>query len=616
MIVQVIPNLRMPRRSMFFDYCVSSDMVSIIKPGMIVQIPWRRYQITGVIYKITPSSKFKNLKNITNFFDLTVKPWQLKLIPWLAEYYGVSWSAAAHVFLPEPLKNKIKITQYIPVQNFFYINQSIVTDSKYNNIDKKSGLYFLQNNTQRLEHLLATTYQAIAKNNPSIIIFPTVDELSNFYFSLDKNLQNQIDIFTNQSSKSQTWSLWQRAAHNDFKLILATRSGVFLPTTPTVMVIDQIERLEYKQTDMNPRYNLLDIIQQRFIFDKNFVGQFLSFSPKVDVYTSLKKLNININISQPLSSRIRFITQTSNEAKFEFIENLTNNRAKNIFIFLNRKGQFNSFICAECNWTPKCPIDNTWLKQHHSVLRCHDCGYTEPETFKCPQCASTKLIGSGIGTKNIELLLKKLSTNFNIYRLDSDNAVECKKTKIDFTKKNIIIGTEYALTKINLAVFTDIIFFNADTDLLFTDYLSSERTLNLYQRIIKQVSSSAQIIINTADPDNTFWSELNNNITTVINKDLKNRRKFLYPPFSKITKLIYTATNEALVKKITTDMYHKLKAKNLSDFEILPPKPNKPYREYKKYYVYILVKAKRIDLSPILSELDDKWLVDRDPQKL
>ena len=614
MIAQIIPNIRMPRRGKFFDYRVVGDMAKIIKPGMLVKIPFRQKVITGVVYSISKTSQFSNLKEVVEIIDENILlPWHLKLINWFADYYATSLSLALYTFLPEKPKRNIKYKKHIPQSTIKYNFKNNLSASK--TLFSKNTLLNLQDYEDRLDYLYSEISNAINSKARIVIFFPTVDELLQFYNALSIKEKNNIIIVTAGLSRSQNWYIWNSIKKNNFIIVFSTRMGVFLPFDgQTRIIVDQAERLEYKQTDMNPRYHLLDILQQRRYFFSKQIYVYTSFFPSVELFTSVKKEKFFITKTQkPLHNKLRLIERNSLKSRIEASISFIKNN-ENTLIFLNRKGLFTTFQCNDCGWVSYCPIDKQPLKLHNSrfELQCHDCSHTEPAPNKCPKCSGVNILGVGIGTSNIGKIFKNKFPKHTVIRLDSDSQI----SSINFNKPVIVIGTQYALTKIPINLFSNILFFNSDADLFFSDFKSLERSLQLYHWIIRQSSADVEIIINTMQSEHEFWQVLAKPYSYFWKQEIKIRKQFLYPPYVKLTKLLYADTDEKHLVKTTNAMFEKLSKSLPKDYVVLPPQKNRPYREYKKYYKYILIKAHTDSLQAVLDKLDDKWLIDRDPQKL
>lgn len=75
-------------------------------------------------------------------------------------------------------------------------------------------------------------------------------------------------------------------------------------------------------------------------------------------------------------------------------------------------------------------------------------------------------------------------------------------------------------------------------------------------------------------------------------QEIKNRKKYGYPPYFKLVKLIYADLDKNKVEKNIKKLY--LDLLKLDDFQISTPQRPIPFKQHRKYYMYILVKYKKI----------------------
>jgi len=80
---------------------------------------------------------------------------------------------------------------------------------------------------------------------------------------------------------------------------------------------------------------------------------------------------------------------------------------------------------------------------------CHLCTHKYHIPDKCPKCRGTRLSSIGIGTQQIEEILKNYFTDKNIFRFDSDSVrnISSKKQALSqLETADIIIGTKMITT--------------------------------------------------------------------------------------------------------------------------------------------------------------------------
>ena len=93
-------------------------------------------------------------------------------------------------------------------------------------------------------------------------------------------------------------------------------------------------------------------------------------------------------------------------------------------LFLNRRGFSTLLLCQACGHVVRCPSCAVSLTYHRgrSRLVCHYCGRLQHVPERCPSCASTRLERMGIGTEQVEAIVRERFPDARVARLDRDTA--------------------------------------------------------------------------------------------------------------------------------------------------------------------------------------------------
>lgn len=91
-------------RSSALSYLIAPDQFLGLKPGILVEVPFRSQTIEGVVLSLSkttssPKGKLKTIKKIISEHPV-INSKQLELAKWLADYYGVSLGEAVFTILP------------------------------------------------------------------------------------------------------------------------------------------------------------------------------------------------------------------------------------------------------------------------------------------------------------------------------------------------------------------------------------------------------------------------------------------------------------------------------------------------------------------------------------
>jgi len=94
------------------------------------------------------------------------------------------------------------------------------------------------------------------------------------------------------------------------------------------------------------------------------------------------------NLSQISESKNRFLSPLLLEKMKESLE-----KKEKIILYLNKRGEYSSIICKDCQKIFSCPNCDVSLSVHRNPphLLCHICGTKQEIPLSCPYCKSNNL---------------------------------------------------------------------------------------------------------------------------------------------------------------------------------------------------------------------------------
>jgi len=90
-----------------FDYLIPDELISKLEVGQIVNIPFKKSVIKGVVYDFAEKSEFKYIKAIDSLSDEKISSKLIEFIEWFSKYYYQSFGSVLKLVLPEKPKRKI-----------------------------------------------------------------------------------------------------------------------------------------------------------------------------------------------------------------------------------------------------------------------------------------------------------------------------------------------------------------------------------------------------------------------------------------------------------------------------------------------------------------------------
>lgn len=260
------------------------------------------------------------------------------------------------------------------------------------------------------------------------------------------------------------------------------------------------------------------------------------------------------------------------------------------------------------------------------------------EDLSTRKVKTPNLLGSKFPTlrvKVIDLNREKAAGNFTFVSQTLEDLVQRpKRTIVYVNSKNLRESVKEELQKIGYNKnFTEIwgpelfstpgkevvhtVWVDADTLLNLPDFRAHEKLVWTAQKLGRLTKSD--LYLQTSSPDHPLFGELETgNLESFYRRELRNRRKLSYPPFSTLVKLTYTAKSSAKVNREAEKMYEKLSGigDQKSGLEVSPP--YSPYLPTAgKVRLNIAVKAKkRTDLVKLSEVVGPEWKIEVDPESL
>ena len=273
-----------------------------------------------------------------------------------------------------------------------------------------------------------------------------------------------------------------------------------------------------------------------------------------------------------------------------------------VILYLNKRWQFSSIICNDCQYLFKCKNCDISMSVHKypSKFVCHLCSASENLPLSCIKCKWVNLVNIWVWTQQIEDSLFKFFVNKKIFRFDTDT-MKTKKSKSEaiqnLEKADIIIGTKMITTGFNFNKVWLIWVILLEQELQIPKYNTEESVYTNIRQLIWRgwrVWQETEFIIQSFIPDNeNVKSIVYDNYKEFFIKVLQERKLFNYPPFWEIATLEYRHSSEKKAEEFTEKLHNKLIIENENnEVEIIFNK--KSIKKINQYYYKIIIKWENI----------------------
>lgn len=404
---------------------------------------------------------------------------------------------------------------------------------------------------------------ALKKGKSVLYLIPEIALTEQLIQRLELYFGSEMMVSHSRFSKDEKVEIWNKVNSGEVKLLLGSRSSLFMPLQNLgLIIIDEEHEPAFKQHEKAPRYHARDaaLVLAKSVGARVLLG---SATPSIETYQNalLGKyglVTLPEMYGKALKTKIVFadIKEETKEKTMSgvFTEQLMNKlrhlqeEKSQAILFQNRKGYVPMLECSTCGWVTKCvncDIALTYYKYSNN-LRCHYCGFSQANISKCQACANNTMTIQGFGTERITEDLQNLMPELRIMRFDQDstkqkNAFRNLLNDFEAGAADVMVGTQIAVKGLDYGNVQLTAVINADHLLNFPDFRSHERTFQLLHQLSGRAGRQGrqgEMIIQTRQVDHPVLQYIvNNDYIGFYNQQIVEREQFNYAPFSKMIKL-------------------------------------------------------------------------------
>ncbi len=439
---------------------------------------------------------------------------------------------------------------------------------------------------------------ALKKGKSVLYLIPEIALTEQLIQRLELYFGSEMMVSHSRFSKNEKVEIWNKVKSGEVKLILGSRSSLFMPLQNLgLIIIDEEHEPAFKQYEKAPRYHARDAA---LVLAKSMGARVLlgSATPSVETYQNalLGKyglVKLPEMYGKALNTRILFadIKEETKEKTMSgvFTERLMvklrllQQEKSQAILFQNRKGYVPMLECSTCGWVSKCincDIALTYYKYSNN-LRCHYCGFSQANISKCQACGNNSMSIQGFGTERITEELQNLMPELRIMRFDQDstkkkNAFRNLLNDFEAGAADIMVGTQIAVKGLDYGNVQLTAVINADQLLNFPDFRSHERTFQLLHQLSGRAGRQGrqgEMIIQTRQVNHPVLQFVfNNDYEGFYQQQILEREQFNYAPFSKMIKITLKHKSADEIQLATSE-FAKLLKLQLGEMVLGPETP-------------------------------------------
>ncbi len=497
----------------------------------------------------------------------------------------------------------------------------------------------------KTEIYLRALAECVAQGKRGICLVPEIALTPQTIERFASRFPGRVAVFHSGLSLGEQFDEWHRIKEGGCDVVIGPRSALFAPQPDLgLIVIDEEHEWTYKQSDKSPRYHARDVAIKLAELSGAMV---ILGSATPDVETFYKAQQGEYQLIE-LKERITpwgpsplpevEVVDLRDELKAGnrglFSRSLTGAMAEalanyeQVILFLNRRGTATFVQCRACGFVFSCQHCTAALTYHSATekLICHHCRYSGSLPVVCPVCLSHRFRFMGIGTQRVEEETKRLFPQARVLRWDRDvtssrRAHEELLDKFRSHEADILIGTQMVAKGLDLPQVTLAGVISADTGLNLPDFRAGERTFQLLCQVAGRAGRgfmTGRVIIQTYNPEHyAVQTASKHDYLAFYTQEMDYRRKFSYPPFSRLARLTFSHTNEITChresQRIRRLLFTEADRRGIPDFRLIGPAPAFVPRIRGHYQWQIILCG--ADLADFLADitLPRGWIVDIDP---
>lgn len=411
--------------------------------------------------------------------------------------------------------------------------------------------------------------EALDQGRSAMLLVPEIALTPQLLSTLAAYFADNVAVLHSSLSAGERYDQWKRVHSGEAKVVVGTRSAVFAPCEPGLIILDEEQEHSYK-SENNPRYSAKEVAIWRGAREKALVllgsatpsietmyraksGAYRLYTlknrfggrplPDVEIIDMREEVKLGNDTSLSLPLREAMVERWK--------------RNQQTILLLNRRGNSRCLVCVDCREAPECPRCSVRLTYHSANhrLMCHYCGYSQTVPDRCPGCGGPlKTIGTG--TQRVQTELDQLLPDMETLRMDADtvSAVNTHEKILDrFQKDNIpvLIGTQMVAKGLNLPDVTLVGVLDADLSLYTGGYRAGETTFNMLTQVVGRAGRGThpgQAMIQTLVPEHqVIRLAAKQDYEGFYDLEINLRRVQNAPPFGDYGLVTFTGQDEGAV---------------------------------------------------------------------
>ena len=436
----------------------------------------------------------------------------------------------------------------------------------------KGGAFLLHGVTGSGKTLVYVEFlkRVIERGEGAVVLVPEIALTPQTVGRFRQAFGDSVAVLHSGLSDGERFDAWKQLRAGEKRVAIGARSAVFAPVQRLgAVVVDEEHEPSYKQSDNAPRYNARDVAVVRAV-QAGAVCVLGSATPALESWANAasgkyRLLSLPDRVGGGVLPEVRVADLRRKAAKGGANKGVLPghvlspmladamrrclDRREQAIVLLNRRGYANVCRCQECGEVRQCVRCSVSLTYHRRrrVLSCHHCGHEEPPPVRCGRCGTAALAYRGLGTEQVERILRECLPRARVARMDVDTT-RGKWSHQEILGRlrdgavDVLLGTQMIAKGLDFPRVTLVGVIDADVALHLPDFRACERTFHLLAQVAGRAGRGnlrGEVVIQTRVPDHyVVRCALAHDYQGFVEREMKVRADPAYPPFRRMARLL------------------------------------------------------------------------------
>src|SRR5437868_5020291 len=412
---------------------------------------------------------------------------------------------------------------------------------------------------------------ALERGRSAIVLVPEISltpQTVERFKSRFAEMHDAVAVLHSHLSEGERHDEWHKIHSGRARIAIGARSAVFAPLDNLgLIVVDEEHDTSYKQEE-TPRYNARDVAIVR-AQQSHAVVVLGSATPALETFHNARNSKyLSLSLPHRVEDRplpsITVIDQRAHPTPNERVISTPLyqaiaaclQRQEQCLILINRRGFAAYLQCRDCGAVPQCAHCSVSLTYHRRdrTLKCHYCDFSQPAPPVCFACSSPTLHPFGLGTQQVEEVLRALFPTARLARMDRDTTrAKAAHQRILRTLGSgdidILVGTQMIAKGHDYPNITLVGVVSADATLAIPDFRAPERLFQLLTQVAGRAGrgqAHGQVFIQTYRPDHySIAFAQHHDFSGFFHDEIQRRQAMLYPPYTRLARVIVDSSDTA-----------------------------------------------------------------------